>query len=302
MDVALGDSWDGAPGDDEDPLGTPLYMSPEQIEGLPDVDQRSDVWSLGAVLFEAFAGRPPFEEKDAYHLTLLAILKDDPPALARVAPWVPERVARVVDDMLVRDRELRIRDCQELIRRLNDAAPELRHGHKTIILTRSPDSDPHQRATDSSARLARVPEELPSDPTLVGMPRLDALPAEARAPVPSPRARKTPLTLPVQPLRPWPAVAPAATSSAAHVMSTPPMVSATEGPAPVRARGPASTALRSVAIAAGMFLIAAATGSITFATARHHAAARGVPSAIPVPSLSAPSASASVAAPPRRPR
>ncbi len=288
MDAVSDASSDGVSPDAEDPLGTPLYMSPEQIEGLPDLDQRADIWALGAVLFEALAGRPPFEEREAYHLTLLAILKDDPPRLASVAPWVPAGVARVVDDMLVRDRDRRIRDCQELIHRLTDAAPELRHGHKTIILTRGHDSDADDH-TDSSARLARVPEELPSDPTLVGMPRLDPLAPGPREARPQRTTRRPYLSVPLQPR---PTTPPAATSSAAHVMSTAPVVSGgSEGPA--AARAPAGTASRSVAITAGMLLIAAATGSMTFATARHHAAARAVPSAVAVPARPAASTSAS---------
>ena len=75
-------------------LGTVAYMSPEQAEGKP-VDARSDVFSLGAVLYEMLAGRRPFEG-DSYLQTLTAILRDAPPPLAMVRPEVPAALGRIV--------------------------------------------------------------------------------------------------------------------------------------------------------------------------------------------------------------
>ncbi len=75
-------------------LGTVAYMSPEQAEGKP-VDARSDVYSLGSVLYEMLAGRRPFEG-DSYLQTLTAILRDAPPSLRTVRDDVPALVERVV--------------------------------------------------------------------------------------------------------------------------------------------------------------------------------------------------------------
>src|SRR5207249_10911271 len=60
-------------------LGTVGYMSPEQVQELP-ADQRSDIFSLGAVLYEMLTGRRAFERATAAE-TMTAILKDDPPAI-----------------------------------------------------------------------------------------------------------------------------------------------------------------------------------------------------------------------------
>ena len=68
-------------------IGTAGYMSPEQARGLP-VDNRSDIFSLGAVIYEMLARRKPFEG-DTPSDTLAAILKTEPPPLSRLVPGVP---------------------------------------------------------------------------------------------------------------------------------------------------------------------------------------------------------------------
>ncbi|MBS2012151.1 MAG: serine/threonine protein kinase [Deltaproteobacteria bacterium] len=107
------------------PIGTPLYMSPEQAEGKDDTDARADVWSLGALLYEALAGAPPFADRGSYHGTIVGILTSRPKLLHDAAPWVPPALARVVDAMLVHDRESRIKDAATVTKRLLDAYPEV---------------------------------------------------------------------------------------------------------------------------------------------------------------------------------
>ncbi len=82
-------------------LGTASYMSPEQAQGLP-VDARSDVFSLGAVVYEMLAGRRPFAGTSDVGL-LTAILRDDPVPLRQVRPEVPAEVASIVARALAKD-------------------------------------------------------------------------------------------------------------------------------------------------------------------------------------------------------
>jgi serine/threonine-protein kinase len=105
------------------PIGTPLYMSPEQAEGKDDTDGRADIWSLGAVLYEALAGAPPFADRGSYHGTIVGILTSRPKLLHDAAPWVPPDLAKVVDAMLVHDRDARIKDAATVTKRILEAYP-----------------------------------------------------------------------------------------------------------------------------------------------------------------------------------
>lgn len=77
-------------------LGSPQFMSPEQAKGLRTIDHRTDVWSLGAVLYTMLAGFPPFEEFETVGQIIVAICSAPPSDLTRVAPHVPAEVAAVV--------------------------------------------------------------------------------------------------------------------------------------------------------------------------------------------------------------
>jgi serine/threonine protein kinase len=105
------------------PVGTPQYMSPEQAQGVDDLDPRTDVWALGAVLFEMLAGRAPYEPKGRAHHTIMRIMTEAPPRLEQVAPWVPPAVARIVNAALARDREERIPDCRSFAELIEQAIP-----------------------------------------------------------------------------------------------------------------------------------------------------------------------------------
>ncbi len=81
-------------------VGTPQYMSPEQIDASTAITGSSDLYSLTVMVFEMLAGRPPFRDASPMSL-LIKHLKDEPPRLSEVAPALP--VAAVVDDFLARN-------------------------------------------------------------------------------------------------------------------------------------------------------------------------------------------------------
>src|SRR5215471_6448151 len=77
-------------------LGSPLFMSPEQAQGLKTLDHRTDIWSLGAVLYEALAGHAPFSGFNTVGQIIVAICSHPPPDLEQVANWVPPAAAAFV--------------------------------------------------------------------------------------------------------------------------------------------------------------------------------------------------------------
>lgn len=93
-------------------IGTVPYMSPEQLRGEP-VDERSDLFSFGAVLYEMVTGRKPFEAESAVG-TISAILTREPPPLARYAHDVPSELQRILHKALEKDREERYQSARDL--------------------------------------------------------------------------------------------------------------------------------------------------------------------------------------------
>jgi eukaryotic-like serine/threonine-protein kinase len=105
-------------------VGTPQYMSPEQAQGFP-IDLRTDVWALGCVLYEMLAGKQAYELLENYEQTIFAIVLRKPPALAEIAPWVPQPIAAIVAKAMEHDLELRIPDCGTFARLLAETSKSL---------------------------------------------------------------------------------------------------------------------------------------------------------------------------------
>ncbi len=138
-------------------IGTPGYMAPEQIRGLPTVGPSADVYAVGAVLFEMIAGRPPFVAKDPLSL-LGMVLLEEPPSLAQYCQGLPAALVRLVGSMLDKDPSKRPADGTAL-RRALEALPSLSSAASIEA--------PPQSITSAEQRL--VPVVLIRDPGLVSL-------------------------------------------------------------------------------------------------------------------------------------
>ena len=107
-------------------LGTPQYMSPEQANGdVHELDRRTDVYSLGATLYDVVAGRPPFVSEHPWKLLVMMAL-EDPPPLREVKPDVPRDLDTIVMKCLERERERRYDSARALadeLQRVLDGEP-----------------------------------------------------------------------------------------------------------------------------------------------------------------------------------
>jgi eukaryotic-like serine/threonine-protein kinase len=102
-------------------VGTPVYMSPEQARGV-EIDQRSDLFSFGVVLYEMLTERRPFSGATTADL-LTAILRDTPTPPSKLCPEVPHALSQIVERCLAKKPEDRYPDCASLLREIDQVFP-----------------------------------------------------------------------------------------------------------------------------------------------------------------------------------
>ena len=112
-------------------MGTVAYMSPEQAQGM-EVDNRSDVWALGVVLYEMVCGQRPFQGQ--YDQALLyEIVHQEPEPLTGVRAGVPMELEFIVGKCLAKDRNDRPSSAEEIARDLRTLGEKLKSGRSTIL-------------------------------------------------------------------------------------------------------------------------------------------------------------------------
>ncbi|MFO0589019.1 MAG: serine/threonine-protein kinase [Polyangiaceae bacterium] len=186
-------------------MGSPAYMSPEQAKSANKVDARADLWSLGVVLFEMFAGQLPFPGETAYAV-IGEVLHGPIPKLKDVVPKLDMRLADLVARCIVRDPNARVSSAEDIARILEgylreQTAPQSLDREKTEPLA----SNRLRAAVLGSMRLGSIPDlDAPAPGLGAAAPALAPAPAPVAAalqvpPAPAPAPRLAPANEPTPP-------------------------------------------------------------------------------------------------------
>ncbi|HEY5962132.1 MAG TPA: serine/threonine-protein kinase [Polyangiaceae bacterium] len=105
-------------------LGSPIYMSPEQAKGADGVDARTDLWSLGILAYQCLSGVTPFKGAN-YNALMFAILQSPHESLGNLMPQLDADLAELVENCLIKDREMRSDSARDIATRLEQIAVRL---------------------------------------------------------------------------------------------------------------------------------------------------------------------------------
>ncbi len=139
-------------------VGTPYYMSPEQILGVEDIDQRTDVYALGPVTFELLTGRPPYLGNNNFEV-LYGHKNTPPPDASALVSTVPRSVSQVLISGLAKRRDDRYETVGEFVTDLEKAA-----GARKIDLARAFNVAPDKEITAQKTRLVPKMKDAPRPP------------------------------------------------------------------------------------------------------------------------------------------
>jgi len=185
-------------------MGSPIYMSPEQIRASKNIDARTDIWSLGCVLYELLTNHLAFEAPSVTEVTAM-ILESPGPSLRSTRPEVPEELERIIQRCLQKQPDQRFQDVAEL------------------AVALAPFASPRGRvAIDRCCIIlqnADIPRAGSGRPPASGASLPELLSPDANMPAPSTTALETPARSSRTPTRKWPwsVAALLVTSSAAGV-------------------------------------------------------------------------------------
>jgi serine/threonine protein kinase len=105
-------------------VGTPLFMAPEQLDGMKHVDRRSDVYSLGVTMYALCTGAPPHAHIQQFVQLVHTLVNVPAPSLSEVAPWVDPQVIAVIEKAMAKNPDDRYPDANALLKALEALLPK----------------------------------------------------------------------------------------------------------------------------------------------------------------------------------
>ncbi len=149
-------------------LGSPLYMSPEQSRSRGPIDHRTDLWSLGVVLYEALAGRTPFEHVTSMGDFIVSVCTVPSTPIREHAPWVDPMLAQAVERAIAIDPAGRYQSAAEMREALSVFLPS-GASLQTPMLVRAPEAGPAPEhpppPPEQAPTVAASPVVMPATPT-----------------------------------------------------------------------------------------------------------------------------------------
>jgi eukaryotic-like serine/threonine-protein kinase len=140
-------------------LGSPLYMSPEQVMSSKDVDHRTDIWSIGSVLYCALTGRAPHAGIDSVGRLLVTICNTKPaPAQVR-APWLPRAIPELLDPALHLEPEGRYPTAADMLDAIRSLLPEGAALHEGMLVAAGRDHESTDIPAENTGLIAGTPPE-----------------------------------------------------------------------------------------------------------------------------------------------
>jgi eukaryotic-like serine/threonine-protein kinase len=151
-------------------MGTVNYMSPEQARGI-EVDERTDIWSMGVVLYEMLTSKPPFEGLTSSDV-MAAILKQEPKPITEVVPHIPGKLGHIVEKALSKTLDERYQKMTDMLLDLEDVRSDL-----DLQIKREPSAERSPERRSDRKRIARGTEatDAPVHPKLSQTTFTDAI-------------------------------------------------------------------------------------------------------------------------------
>ena len=142
-------------------LGSPMYMSPEQAMGVADIDNRTDIFAFGAILFEGLCGFRCFDAPN-FNALIVTIATQQPKSIDAAAPYLPQRLRAVVRDCCMTDRKKRLPSFEVVIERLNAILPELERSPLRLPAPIGAHAPADPDATNAMPAIVRPSDRAPS--------------------------------------------------------------------------------------------------------------------------------------------